>query len=457
MFRRAQCSSIILIAGIASSAMAAPPAGAAANESFDQLVERVQSELGIGPADRANARSALEMFVEGRETFRFDTFGDEVFWGDTLRLHEAIMGERLGGVGPGLSPNAALNLGLKVDRAALPEDVVQALGAKQLDLDDPATTLVLLKLDAVVGVKGFFADAGNLSSVGIHCALCHSTVDDSVAPGIGQRLDGWANRDLDVGAIIALAPDLGSFVRLLGVDENTVRTVLRSWGPGKFDAELILDGKAFRPDGKPAATLLPPAFGLAGVNLHTWTGWGSVTHWNAFVANLEMGGQGTFFDPRLNDAEQFPIAAREGFGDLRSDPDLITSKLAALHFYQLAIPAPQPPEGSFDPDAAARGAELFNGEAGCARCHVPPLYSEPGWNLHPPEEIGIDGFQAERSPERAYRTAPLKGLWTHAKGGFYHDGRFRDLRQVIDHYDRTFGLGLSGRQQRDLVEFLKSL
>jgi hypothetical protein len=373
MFRRAQCSSIILIAGIASSAMAAPPAGAAANESFDQLVERVQSELGIGPADRANARSALEMFVEGRETFRFDTFGDEVFWGDTLRLHEAIMGERLGGVGPGLSPNAALNLGLKVDRAALPEDVVQALGAKQLDLDDPATTLVLLKLDAVVGVKGFFADAGNLSSVGIHCALCHSTVDDSVAPGIGQRLDGWANRDLDVGAIIALAPDLGSFVRLLGVDENTVRTVLRSWGPGKFDAELILDGKAFRPDGKPAATLLPPAFGLAGVNLHTWTGWGSVTHWNAFVANLEMGGQGTFHDPRLNDAEQFPIAAREGFGDLRSDPDLMTSKLAALHFYQLAIPAPPPPEGSFNPDSAARGEELFNSEARCARCHVPPL------------------------------------------------------------------------------------
>jgi hypothetical protein len=309
----------------------------------------------------------------------------------------------------------------------------------------------------VVGVKGFFADAGNLSSVGLQCAFCHSTVDDSFAQGIGRRLDGWANRDLDVGAIIALAPDLGSFVRLLGVGEATVRTVLRSWGPGKFDAELILDGKAFRPDGKPAATLLPPAFGLAGVNLHTWTGWGSVTHWNAFVANLEMGGQGTFFDPRLNDAEQFPIAAREGFGDLRSDPDLITSKLAALHFYQLAIPAPQPPEGSFDPDAAARGAELFNGEAGCARCHVPPLYTEPGWNLHPPEEIGIDGFQAERSPERAYRTAPLKGLWTHAKGGFYHDGRFRDLRQVIDHYDRTFGLGLSGRQQRDLVEFLKSL
>jgi hypothetical protein len=305
MFRLPQCSSIMLIAGIASVIVAAPPGWAAGKESFDQLVERVQGELGIGPADRANARSALEMFVEGRETFRSDTFGDEVFWGDTLRLHEAIAGERLGGEGPGLTPNAALNLGLKIDFGALPDDVVQALGAGQVDLDDPATMLALLDLDAVLGVKGFFADAGNLSSVGIQCALCHSTVDDSFAPGIGRRLDGWANRDLDVGAIIALAPDLGSFANLLGVDENTVRTMLRSWGPGKFDAELILDGKAFRPDGKPAATLLPPAFGLAGVNLHTWTGWGSVTHWNAFVANLEMGGQGTFFDPRLNDAEQF--------------------------------------------------------------------------------------------------------------------------------------------------------
>jgi hypothetical protein len=329
MFRRAQCSAIIVIAGFASLVVAAPPGWAAAEESFDQLVERVAGELGIGPADQANARSALEMFVEGRETFRFETFGDEVFWGDTLRLHDAIKGERLGGVGPGLSPNAALELGLKVDLGALPDDLVHALEVRQVDLDDPATTLALLELNAVVGVKGFFADAGNLSSVGLQCAFCHSTVDDSFAQGIGRRLDGWANRDLDVGAIIALAPDLGSFVSLLGVGEATVRTVLRSWGPGKFDAELILDGKAFRPDGKPAATLLPPAFGLAGVNLHTWTGWGSVTHWNAFVANLEMGGQGTFHDPRLNDAEQFPIAAREGFGDLRSDPDLMTSKRAA--------------------------------------------------------------------------------------------------------------------------------
>jgi hypothetical protein len=449
---------IVLIAGVAGAALITAATVPNAGEGrVDQLLEPTGSSLDLAPADRANAQNAVEMLVEGRETFRFDTFGDEAFWGDTLRLHEAIAGASLGGVGPGLAPNAALDLGFKIDRGALPDDLIEALRAGQVDLDDPRTTLALLELDAVVGVKGFFDDAGNLRSVGIQCALCHSTVDDSLARGIGQRLDGWANRDLDVGAFVALAPDLGFFASLLGLDEDTVRTVVRSWGAGKFDAELILDGKGFRPDGKSAATLLPPAFGLAGVNLHTWTGWGSVTHWNAFVANLEMGGQGTFFDPRLNDAERFPIAAREGFGDMRSDPDLITSKLAALHFYQLAIPAPPPPEGSFDPEAAARGEELFNGEAGCARCHVPPLYTEPGWNLHAPEEIGIDSFQADRSPERAYRTAPLKGLWTHLKGGFYHDGRFRTLREVIDHYNRTFGLGLTGGERRDLVEFLKSL
>jgi cytochrome c peroxidase len=236
-----------------------------------------------------------------------------------------------------------------------------------------------------------------------------------------------------------------------------VRTVLNSWGPGKFDAELILDGKAFRPDGGSAATLLPPAFGLAGVNLHTWTGWGSVTHWNAFVANLEMHGQGVFYDPRLNDADKFPIAAREGFGNVRNDPDLITEKLAALHLYQLALPAPKPPPDFFDHEAAARGEALFVGEAGCASCHVPPLYTEPGWNMHTPEEIGIDDFQANRSPDERYRTAPLKGLWTHMKGGFYHDGRFATLLDVLNHYDDHFELDLSDQEKADLVEFLKSL
>jgi hypothetical protein len=218
-----------------------------------------------------------------------------------------------------------------------------------------------------------------------------------------------------------------------------------------------LDGKAFRPDGKSAATLIPPAFGLTGVNLHTWTGWGSVTHWNAFVANLEMHGKGTFFDPRLNDATQFPVAAAAGFGNVRNDPDLITSKLGALHFYQLAIPAPKPPTGSFDAQAAAQGEVIFNGKAQCATCHVPPLFTEPGWNLHTPDEIGIDDFQANRSPDKRYRTTPLKGLWTHQKGGFFHDGRFTTLADVVEHYNQFFGLGLGAPEINDLVEYLKSL
>jgi hypothetical protein len=369
------------------------------------------------------AVNSARVIVHGRQTFRLNTFGDETFWGDTLGLHRTIAGAANGGIGSGLSPTQALALGLKVDANALPSSLLKNLRRGKVDLGDPATTLALLKLDSVVGVRGFFAKE-RLESIGITCALCHSTVNDAVAPGIGDRLDGWANRDLNVGAVIAFAPNLAPLAELLQVTEDTVRQVLMSWGPGKFDAELVLDGKAFRPDGKPAATLIPPAFGLAGVNLHTWTGWGSVTHWNGFVAIIEMHGQGIFYDPRLSNATQFPIAARAGFGNIRHEPDLVTSNLAALHFYQLAIPAPKPPRGSFDAGMAARGELLFNSNARCATCHVPPIFAEPGWNLHLPEEIGIDSFQADRSPDRRYRTSPLKGLWTHSKGGFYHDGRF---------------------------------
>ncbi len=398
-----------------------------------------------------------QMMEEGRSTFRDDTFGDEAFWGDTLQLHKAIAGEGLGGVGPGVSPMTALAVGLKVDSDALPNSLVKSLKKGKVNLDDPATTLALLKLDAVVGVKGFFDQGGDLSSIGISCAFCHSTVDDSFAPGIGKRLDGWANRDLNVGAIVGLAPNLKPVADLLEVDEATVRAVLQSWGPGKFDAELFLDGKAFRPDGKSAATLIPPAFGLAGVNLHTWTGWGGVAHWNAFVANLEMHGQGTFYDPRLNDPVKFPIAAKNGFGNVRATPDLITPKLAPLHFYQLAIPAPSPPEGSFNREAATRGEAVFNSKAQCSTCHVPPIFTEPGWNMHKASEIGIDDFQAKRSPDEAYRTAPLKGLWTHQKGGFYHDGRFATLGDVVNHYNAFFKLSLTEQEKLDLVEYLKSL
>lgn len=412
---------------------------------------------GLTEAERATETNAQRMLAEGKQTFRFDTFGDEAFWSDALQLHRAIAGEKLGGVGPGVSPKTALAVGLKVDLDAIPDQLVSQLRRGRVNLDDPATTVALLKLNAVVGVKGTFRNNGSLQAVGITCALCHSTVDDSFAPGIGRRLDGWANRDLNVGAIVALAPNLQPVASLLGVSEDTVRAVAQSWGPGKFDAELFLDGKAFRPDGKSAATLLPPAFGLAGVNLHTWTGWGSVTHWNAFVANLEMHGQGTFYDPRLNDPVKFPIAAANGFGNVRSNPDLITPKLPALQFYQLALAAPAAPAGSFDSAAAARGATVFNGQAKCATCHVPPIYTEPGWNMHTAEEIGIDDFQAKRSPDERYRTAPLKGLWTHQKGGFYHDGRFATLRDVVEHYNTFFGTGLTDQQKTDLVEYLKSL
>jgi len=290
----------------------------------------------------------------------------------------------------------------------------------------------------------------------------------------GKWMDGWETRrrrsagvDWCIvrlgapGIVRGIVVDTAAVATLLQVDQTTVRTVLNSWGPGKFDAELFLDGKAFRPDGKTAATLIPPAFGLAGVNLHTWTGWGSIPHWNAFVANLEMHGKGRFFDPRLDNPAQFPIAASHGFADLphiNPDDDLITKKLPALHFYQLSIAAPRPRPGKdFNPEAAKRGDVLFSGKAKCNNCHVEPLWTEPGWNLHTPEEVCTDDFQANRAPDHRYRTSPLAGIFTHKKGGFYHDGRFATLPQVVNHYDSCLGLGLSAQERSDLVQYLLSL
>ncbi|MGZ3595843.1 MAG: hypothetical protein ACXWMV_11155 [Syntrophales bacterium] len=401
--------------------------------------------------------NALRMLEEGRETFRFDTFGSESFWGDTLKLHQAIAGSKQGGVGGGVSPKTALAVGLKVDMDALPKELVESLKAGKVNLDDPATTLALLKLNSVVGVKGVFDKKGVLVSMGITCALCHSTVDDAFIPGIGHRRDGWPNRDLNVGVIASLAPNLNPVAQRLHTDVATVKKVFASWGPGKYDAEILEDGKAFRPDGKSAATLLPAAFGLAGVNLHTYGGWGSVTHWNAYVAITQMHGKGTFYDPRMNDPAKYPIAVENKDWNVRSTPDLVTSKLAALHFYQLSVPAPIPPAGSFDKKAAARGETIFKGKAKCARCHVPPLFTEPGWNMHKHAEIGIDDFQAMRSPDGMYRTTPLKGLWSHQKGGFFHDGRFSTLLDVVNHYNTFLGLNLSAQDKIDVVEYLKSL
>ncbi len=406
------------------------------------------------PASAANGAALVR---QGRQIFRYDDFGDDAFWSGALGLDKAVAGAANGGVGPGVSPKTALSVGLKVDANALPKAVLAALKAGKVDLNSPKTTLALIKLNAVLGVKPHFNKSGAMTSVGLTCAVCHSTVNNSVAPGVGQRLDGWPNRDLNVGAIVSLAPNLKPVTDLLGVDAATVKKVLAAWGPGKFDAELFLDGKGFRPDGKTAATLIPPAYGLAGVNLHTYTGWGSVPYWNAFVANLEMHGQGNFTDARLDDATKFPVAARNKMGHTRFNGDKIRAKLPALQAYQLSLAAPHPRPGSFDRAAAARGKRLFDGKATCASCHMPPTFSEAGQNMHTPASICTDDFQAQRSPDGQYRTTPLGGLGTRTKGGYYHDGRYATLGQVVQHYDSCFGLGLTTREQSDVVEYLKSL
>jgi len=404
------------------------------------------------PSRGAAAPPSSRVLARGRQIFRFDTFGDQAFWGSALQLHRAIAGSKNGGVGPGVSPKTALSVGLKVDATRIPTSVAAAIKAGKVNLNDPKVTLTLLKLNAVVGVRGFFR-GNRLTSMGITCAFCHSTVDNSFAPGIGRRRDGWPNRDLNVGAIVGLAPNKKPITGLLQVDEATVNKVLASWGPGKFDAELFLDGKAFRPDGKSAATLIPAAFGLDGINLHTYTGWGSVPYWNAFVANLEMHGIGNFDDDRLSNAKQFPVAARAGFAHVRNKRDLITSKLGPLHLYQLSLPVPH--SKRFNRAAARRGKAIFNGKGRCANCHMPPAFSDAGWNLHTGEEICTDNFQSSRSPTFRYRTTPLRGIVAKTKGGFYHDGRYPTLRAVVDHYDSCFKLGLSSREKTELVEYLR--
>jgi mono/diheme cytochrome c family protein len=426
-------------------------------------------------AQDATINHSAALIQEGRNIFRYDTYGDETFWGDALQLHQAIQGSQFGGVGPGVSPKTALALGLKVDSDALPAQVLAKLRQGQINLEDVGVTLTLLKNDAVVGVKGFFKTDGSLKSVGLTCAVCHSTVDDSVAPGVGRRLDGWANHDLNTGAIIGAAPNLTPIRNLLqivhpAITDDQIRTVLNSWGPGKFDAQLLFDGKAFGPEGA-AATLIPNAFGLLGHNLHTWTGgWGTVTYWNALVAVLEMRGKGTFFDPRLDDTNRWPIAATARFGHTsvdNPDDDQVTPKLPALHYYQLSLPAPKPTPGAdFNVAAAERGKALFSGKANCASCHHSPIWTEPGSNDHTAAEMKIDGFQAGRSPSGTYTTMNLAGLYIRERGlfmkpenmgRFYHDGHFQTLLDVVNSYNSRFNLGLAPQESQDLVEYLKSL
>ncbi len=453
-------ASTLLAAAAACSSSSPPPTQT--NPPDAGLPDAGQPDAGqpdAGPADPVKT-GANDLIDQGRQTFRFDSFGDEAFWTDSLKLNQAIAGTAHGGVGAGVSPKTALAVGLKVDVDALPQALKDGIAGGTVSLDDPGNTVALIGLNAVLGLKGTVDANNNLTSLGVTCALCHSTVDDSFTAGIGHRLDGWANEDLDVGTIIDLAPDLTVVQTLLGVDRPTLDTVLKTWGPGKFDAEVFLDGKALNGT-KSAAVRIPPAFGLLGVNMHTWSGWGSITYWNAFVAVLEMHGKGNFFDTRLDDSATFPVAAANNFGHVQVPlaDDQVTAKLGALQFYQLAIQAPTPPAGSFDAAAAARGKDVFNGPGKCASCHVPPLFTEPGWNMHDPTDVGLPSgdFQAQRSPDKKYRTSPLKGLFSHSKRGFYHDGQFATLADVVAHYDSTGGLGLTPGQQADLVEYLKSL
>jgi cytochrome c5 len=419
--------------------------------SLTAVIALVQCSKSMDKEEKDNPA----LVNEGKQIFRYDSFGDEDFWSGVLHIDKAIAGKNNGGFGEGVSPEKALAVGLKVDAEALPESVVAAIRSGAVDLDDPATTLALLKFNAVVGVKGDFDASGGLKSIGITCASCHSTVDNSFAPGIGKRLDGWPNRDLNVGAIISLTDNAQPVASMLHVDEPTLKTVLGLWGPGKFAAVLFLDGKALRPNGKVAANLIPAAFGLKGIDLTTYTGWGDISYWNSFVGNLEMHGKGTFIDPRLNDPVKYPIAAENHLGNTTNTTDLISYKLPALKAYQHSIPAPKPPAGSFDPAAAGRGKTLFLTKAKCATCHAAPLLADN--ILHTAAEIGIDDFDAKRSPTGKYRTTPLGGLFTRAKGGFYHDGRFTALPDVVDHYNSHLALGLSSSEKQELVEYLKSL
>ena len=456
---------VVAIAGVAATAVATTLVALSVSNSDDK--PGACESQSVDQPGRECEKALVQLFEQGKEIFRFDTFGDEDYWGGMLQLHKAIEGAALGGIGPGVSPKTALTVaGLKVDIDALPGNLLAQLKQGRVDLDSPATTLALLQLNAVVGVKGFFNGGSSLTSIGITCALCHSTVDDSFAAGIGKRLDGWPNQDLNVGLIVSLAPNLAPMaVQVLGATDpatiNTLKKVLLSWGPGFYDAEVNIDAIGFRPDGKSAATRIPAAYGHLGENFHTWTGgFGNVTYWNAYVANLQMHGNGNFNDERFNDPAKYPAAVRGGFFKLRHDPDQVTSKLAPLHYYQLSLKAPTPPPGSFDHAAAERGGAVFNGPGKCSECHMPPLYTDSGFNAHTPVEMCIDSFQADRGPTGATGstlvTPQLNGLWARSKRGFYDDGRFPTLLDVANHYNACFNLGLSPSQKSDLIEFLKS-
>ena len=359
----------------------------------------------------ASEQASPALVAEGQRVFRFDTFGDEQLWTETLRLHEVIE--------KSVDPTTALKVGLKVDADVLPPGILDTV-----DLKNPATTVALLKMNAVVGIQATVDSNNHITRLGVTCALCHSTVDNSVMPGIGHRKDGWPNRDLNVGAIIALSPTLSP----------DKKAVYASWGPGKYDPRYNLDGKN-------TPLVIPPAYGLAQVTNETYTAEGQISYWNAYVAVTQMGGQGNFSDPRLAI-------------DVKHSPDLVSPKLPALRAYQHSLPAPPPPAGSVDAAIAERGRTVF--DRTCASCHIGGSGTDNNkGTLHPPADTGVDGAYAARTANKAYRSTPLRALWQHAP--YFHDGSAATLADVVAHYNRVRGLGLTGEQQRDLVEYLKSL
>lgn len=378
----------------------------------------------------ASAEPPLDpaLVAQGREIFREDTFGDEAFWTDVLGMQDVIASA--------VDPTTALSVGLKVDAEALPPAVVQGIQDGSISLTDPATTIALLKLNAVVGVKGTVETVNGedtLTRVGTTCALCHSTVDDSFAPGIGKRLDGWPNRDLNPGAIIALSPALSA----------SVKAIYNSWGPGMYDPRFNLDGIN-------GPQVIPPAYGLAGVHHITSTGDGKdIAYWNRYVAVTQMGGQGSFAE------------SRTGVNVTNGTTDLVSAKLPALQAYQLSLAAPPAPAGSFDPVSAARGKIVFEGAGQCASCHSGPAFTDANTTLHAanevvsePEPNGAPSY-ASRSATKQYRTAPLAGLWQHPP--YFHNGSAATLEAVVETYDTKNRLGLTVQQKADLAEYLKSL
>src|SRR5262245_2191766 len=362
---------------------------------------------GGNSTDTAADNAAL--VAQGKQTFRFDTFGDETKWTDALHMEQVVNA---------VDPTTALAVGLKVDSEALPAEVVQGIQNHTISLTDPATTVALVKLNAVIGVKGTVENVGGkdtVTRVGFTCALCHSTVDNSFVPGVGKRLDGWPNRDLNVGAIVALSPALAA--------DTATRNVLNSWGPGKYDPRSKFDGLN-------GPNVIPPAYGLNGIHSITVTGDGTdIAYWNRYVAVTQMGGHGSFSD------------SRTGVDVTNGTDDLVSSKLAGLQAYQLSLAAPTPPAGSFDAAAAARGKVVFENQGGCATCHSGPLFTDANTHLHLPRDSMAEPetpSYAARRATKEYRTSPLKGVWQHAP--YFHDGSAPTLDAVVSTYNTTLGL-----------------